>query len=81
MDNWLVRYSVQNGDIDEALCKLSIDLSELENEVLSIKICNDINVAPLRSYIEENLKWVIAQIQQENASFFLCQFSYYNFSE
>jgi hypothetical protein len=67
VDNWLVRYSVQNGDIDEALCKLSIDLSELENEVFSIKIRNDINVAPLRSYIEENLKWVTDEIQQGNA--------------
>jgi hypothetical protein len=65
--NWLVRYSVQNADIDETLCKLSIDLSELENEVFNIQIRNDINVAPLRNYIEENLKWVIAQIQQGNA--------------
>jgi hypothetical protein len=50
----------------KALCNLSIDLSELENELFSIKIRNDINVAPLRSYIEENLKWVADEIQQEN---------------
>jgi hypothetical protein len=65
--NWLVRYSVHNVDIDETLCKHSIDLSELENEVFNIQIRNDINIAPLRNYIEENLKWVIAQIQQGNA--------------
>jgi hypothetical protein len=67
VDNWLVRYSVQNADIDETLCKLSIDLSELETEVFNIQIRNDINVAPFRNYIEENLKWVIAQIEQGNA--------------
>jgi hypothetical protein len=37
VDNWLVRYSVQNRDIDQALCNLSIDLSELEKELFSIK--------------------------------------------
>jgi hypothetical protein len=68
VDNWLVRYSVQNGDIHQFLCNFSIDLTELENELFSIKIRNDINVAPLRSYIEENLKWVPDEIQQENAS-------------
>jgi hypothetical protein len=28
MDNWLVDYLVQNEEIDQALCNLSIDLSE-----------------------------------------------------
>jgi hypothetical protein len=67
VDNWLVGYLLQNGDIHEGLCKLSIDLSELENEVFNIRIHNDINVAPLRSYIEENLKWINHEIQQANA--------------
>jgi hypothetical protein len=67
VDNWLVWYSVQNADIDETLCKLSIDLSELENEVFTIQIRNDINITPFRNYIEENLKWIISQIEQGNA--------------
>jgi len=65
--NWLVGYSLQNGDIREGICKLSINLSELETEVFNIRIRNDINVAPLRSYIEENLKWISHKIQQKNA--------------
>jgi hypothetical protein len=67
VENWLVRYSLQNGDIHEGLCKLSINLSELENQVFNIRIRNDINVAPLRIYIEENLKWISHEIQQANA--------------
>jgi hypothetical protein len=55
MENWLFDYSVQNEEIDQDLCNLSIDLRELENEIFNIKIWNEINVAPLRSYIEE---WV-----------------------
>jgi hypothetical protein len=65
-------YSVQNRDIDQALCNLSIDLSELEKELFSIKIWNEINVAPLRSYIEKfvetDLKWVANERQQKKAS-------------
>jgi hypothetical protein len=72
VDNWLVGYSVQNRDIDQALRNLSIDLSELEKELFSIKIWNDINVAPLRSYIEEfvetDLKRVADERQQKKAS-------------
>jgi hypothetical protein len=30
IDNWLVNYLVQNEQIDQALCNLSIDLRELE---------------------------------------------------
>jgi hypothetical protein len=38
VDNWLVDYSVQNEEIDQALCNLSIDLRELESELFNIKI-------------------------------------------
>jgi hypothetical protein len=38
VDNWLVDYSVQNEEIDQALRNLSIDLRELENELFNIKI-------------------------------------------
>ena len=55
IDNWLVNYSVQNEKIDQALPNLSIDPRELEKEIFNIKIQNEINIAPLRSYIEE---WV-----------------------
>jgi hypothetical protein len=72
VDNWLVGYSLQNKDIDQTLHNLSIDLSELENEIFSIKIQNEISVAPLRSYIEEfvetELKWVADERQQKTPS-------------
>jgi hypothetical protein len=61
VDTWLVDYSVQNEEIDQALRNLSNDLRELENELFNIKIWNEINVAPLRSYIEE---WVQREMDQ-----------------
>jgi hypothetical protein len=59
--DWLVKYAVQNEEIHQALSNLSIDFQELENEVFNIKIRNEINVAPMRSYIEE---WVERQLKQ-----------------
>jgi hypothetical protein len=37
VDHWLVDYSVQNEEIDQALCNLSINLRELEKELFNIK--------------------------------------------
>ena len=50
--NWLVGYSIRNQDIQEALHNLSIYLRDLESEFFNIKIWHEINVAPMRSYIE-----------------------------
>jgi hypothetical protein len=61
VDHWLVKYSVQNEEIYEALCNLSIDFRELENDLFNIKIWNEINVAPMRSYIQE---WLERQLKQ-----------------
>jgi hypothetical protein len=61
VDNWLFDNSIQNEEIDQALCNLSIDLRELENEFFNIKIRNGINVVPLRSYFEE---WVKRELKQ-----------------
>ena len=38
VDDWLVDYSVQNEEIDQALRNLSINFRELENELFNIKI-------------------------------------------
>jgi hypothetical protein len=65
VDNWLVDYSVHNKEIDQALRNLSIDFKELENELFNIKIWNEINVAPMRSYIEEWLESELKQIVDE----------------
>jgi predicted metalloenzyme YecM len=65
MDNWLVDYSVQNEEIDHALRNLSIDLRELEKEHFNIKFQNEINAAPLRSYIEEWIQRAMEQVVDE----------------
>jgi hypothetical protein len=59
--DWLVKYAVQNEEIHQALSNLSIDFQELENDLFNIKIQNEINVAPMRAYIEE---WVERQLKQ-----------------
>jgi hypothetical protein len=59
--DWLVKYAVQNEEIHQALSNLSIDFQELENDLFNIKIQNEINVAPMRAYIEE---WVEIQLKQ-----------------
>ena len=53
LDNWLVDYSVKNQDIEEALHGISLDQRDLESELFNIKIQHEINVSPMKSYIEE----------------------------
>jgi hypothetical protein len=61
VDDWLVRYSIQNDEIHQALCNLSIDFRKLENDLFNIKIQNEINVALMKSYIQE---WLERQLKQ-----------------
>jgi hypothetical protein len=56
VENWLVDYSIKKQHIEEALRNISIDLRDLEGELFNIKIWHEINVAPMRSYIEEWFK-------------------------
>jgi hypothetical protein len=65
VDNWLVDYSTHNEEIEQALRNISIDLRELENELFNIKIWDEINVAPMRSYIEEWLQREIDKLTDE----------------
>jgi hypothetical protein len=53
VENWLVDYSTHNEEIEQALHSISVDLRKLENELFDIEIRDEINVAPMRSYIEE----------------------------
>jgi hypothetical protein len=53
VENWLVDYSTHNEEIEQALHSISMDLRKLENELFDIEIRDEINVAPMRSYIEE----------------------------
>ena len=65
IDNWLVDYSMKNQDIEEALHGIYLDLRELEGDLLNIKIQHEINVAPMKSYIEEWFKKAIDKLTNE----------------
>jgi hypothetical protein len=65
IDNWLVDYSVKNQDIEEILHGISIDLHDLEGELFNIKIRHEINVAPMKNYIEEWFKKAIEKLTHE----------------
>jgi hypothetical protein len=65
---WLIGYAIRNKNIQEALHNLSIDLRFLESELFNIKIQHEMNVAPMRSYIEEWLKKIVDQITDEGQS-------------
>ena len=47
------------------MCNISIDLRELESELFNIKIQHEINVAPMRVYIEEWFKKVVENLTNE----------------
>ena len=49
-------YSTHNEEIKEAMHIISMDLRKLENDLFDIEIQDEINVAPMRSYIEEWLQ-------------------------
>jgi hypothetical protein len=64
-ENWLVDYSIENQDIEEALHGISLDLRDLEGELFNIKIRHEINMAPMKNYIEEWFKKAINKLTTE----------------
>jgi len=56
IDNCLVDYSMKNKDIEEKIHDISHDLRDFEGELFSIKIRHEINVAPMKNYIEDWFK-------------------------
>jgi hypothetical protein len=62
IDNWLVEYTNKNEDIETILQNLSIDHREIESELLSIKVKQEVIVSPLREYIQEWLNKAITKI-------------------
>ena len=64
IENWLVDYSMKNQDI-EVLHGILLDLRDLEGELFNIKIRHEINVAPMKSYIEEWFKKAIDKMTNE----------------
>jgi len=54
-----VDYFVKNQDIEEALHGISLDLRDLEGEIFNIKIRHEINVAPMKSYINNGSRKIL----------------------
>jgi hypothetical protein len=65
IDNWLVDYSVKNQDIEEEVHGISLDLRDLEGELFNIKIRHEINVAPMKIYIEDWFRKEIDKLTKE----------------
>jgi len=65
IDKWLVDYLVKNHDIEEILHGISIDIRDLEGELLNIKIWHEINVAHMKNCIEEWFKKAIEEMTHE----------------
>jgi hypothetical protein len=65
IDDWIVDYSVKNKDIKEETHGISDDLRDLEGELFNIKIRHEINVAPMKNYIEYWLKKAIDKLTKE----------------
>jgi hypothetical protein len=65
INNWLVDYSVKNQDIEEAIHGISLELRDLEGELFNIKIRHEINVAPMKSYIEDWFSKEIDKLTKE----------------
>jgi len=56
VNNWLVDCSAHNEEIKQGLHSISMDLRKLENKIFNIEIQDEINMAPMRSYVEEWLQ-------------------------
>jgi hypothetical protein len=65
IDNWLIDYSIKNQDIEESIHGISRNLRDLEGELFNIKIRHDINVVPMKNYIEDWFKREIDKLTKE----------------
>jgi hypothetical protein len=64
--NWLIDYTVKNKDIEESIHGISHDLRNLEGELFNIKIIHEINVAPIKNYVEDWFKREIDKLTKED---------------
>jgi hypothetical protein len=65
IDNWLIDYYMKNQDIEESIHGIYHDLRDLEGELFNIKIRHEINVAPMKNYIEDCFKREIDKLTKE----------------
>jgi len=64
--SWLVGYANKNEDIEDTFRQLSYELREFEVILVDIKIRQEINVAPMKEYIEDWLKRSLIKIIEED---------------
>jgi hypothetical protein len=64
-ENWLVSYENKNEDIEYTLYQISYEVRQLEDILFDIKIRQEINVAPMKDYIEYWLKQGFIKITGE----------------
>jgi hypothetical protein len=64
IESWLVNYVNKNEDIEDTLHQLSFELRELEGTIFDIKVRQEINVVPMKEYIENWLKQALIKITE-----------------
>ena len=64
IDSWSVKYKNKNEYIENILQNLSVYLGEIEKELFNIKIKQEVTIAPLRDFIQEQLNGSIAKISE-----------------
>jgi hypothetical protein len=53
LEHWVLDYSTHNEEIEQSLHSISMDIRKLENDLYDIEIQDEINMPPMRNYIEE----------------------------
>jgi hypothetical protein len=65
LEHWVLDYVAHNEEIEHSLHIISMDLRKLENDLYDIEIRDEINMAPMRSYIEEWFQQRMDNLVQE----------------
>jgi len=66
IENWLVDYASKSQYIEESINNISHVLIDLEGELFYVKIKHEINMAPMKDYIEEWFRKSLLKITEEN---------------
>jgi hypothetical protein len=64
-ERWVLDYVAPNEEIEQSLHSISMDLRKLENYLYNIEIQDEINIAPMKSYIKEWFQQRIDSLIQE----------------
>jgi hypothetical protein len=64
-ERWVLDYATHNEEIEQSLHSISMDLRKLENDLYDIEIRDEINMAPMKSYIEEWFQQRMDNLVQE----------------